>query len=200
MCCANSEYGTIEKLRSVHFEYTPESLTFTMGPYHTPSGEEDKEEELELIIGLRGVAHLVYHAVRSGREAMISMNENAWDTHCSFTPLYLSVSPDRRYLLIATDKAMHLVLRLRSHHRVRVLAGHNAGDYSKPVVVWDATGQYVYSNSEEEAALYVFSLCSQRVTQKLVGHAGILRGVAAHPHKALAATASYDKAVIIWTK
>lgn len=195
----------MEKLRTVQFQTTPECVVFTNGPYHLPleassagGGQTSPDEPVEVIIGLRDVCHLVYLDIATGVERAISMNEKEWDKHCSFTPLYLSVSPDRRYLLIATDKSMHLVLRLHSNRRLRVLAGHQAGDYSKPVAVWDHTGRYVYSNSEEDATLYVYSLCAQKICHKVRGHSGIVRGVSAHPYQSLVATVSYDKAAVLW--
>lgn len=35
----------------------------------------------------------------------VSLNENDWDTHVSFTVMSLVASPDRKYLLGATDKS-----------------------------------------------------------------------------------------------
>lgn len=35
----------------------------------------------------------------------VSLNENDWDTHVSFTVMSLMASPDRKYLLGATDKS-----------------------------------------------------------------------------------------------
>lgn len=190
-----SELGSMEKMRTVQFQFTPECLSFAFTPYHS---QALAPEENELIVGLRGVSYLVYLQVESGAETTVSMNEHTWDQHVSFTPLYLSVSPNRQYLLIATDNQMHFVLRLHSNQRLRVLSGHTAGAYSKPVAVWDHTGDYVYSNSEEDATLYVYSLCTEKICGKLRGHTGIVRGLCAHPHKALVATASYDKSVVLW--
>ena len=65
----------------------------------------------------------------------VSLNEADWDTHVSFTPLCLSLSPDHKYLLIATDKGFHFVVRIGSSKRLRLLAGgHSCGDYGKPKV------------------------------------------------------------------
>jgi hypothetical protein len=52
----------------------------------------------------------------------VSLNEAEWDTHVSFNPLNLSLSPDRKYLLVATDKNMHIVLRVGTNKRLRTLA------------------------------------------------------------------------------
>jgi WD domain, G-beta repeat len=65
----------------------------------------------------------------------VSLNEADWDTHVSFTPLCLSLSPDHKYLLIATDKGFHFVVRVGHSKRLRLLAGgHSCGNYGKPKV------------------------------------------------------------------
>eukprot|EP01039_Chlorochromonas_danica_P009711 gene9711-10741_t len=186
-----NELGAMEKIRSVQFSFTPESLVF--GP-----DKEEGENGVELVIGLRGVCYLVYYQVNTGEEKRVSLNEHDWDQHVSFTPLSLALSPDGRYLLVATDKSLHLIIRYFTHQRCKILTGHSSGDYAKPVARWDHTGRYVYSNSEEDSALYVFSVCSEKICNRLMGHGGILRGLSVHPKKALVATASYDKSVILW--
>ena len=74
-------------------------------------------------------------ALPSFKARKVSLNEADWDTHVSFTPLCLSLSPDHQYLLIATDKGFHFVVRVGSSKRLRLLAGgHSCGDYGKPKV------------------------------------------------------------------
>lgn len=165
---------------------------------NTTTSSNEELQELELIVGLRGVPYLVYLNVNTMQQRSVSLNENEWDNHVSFTPLYLSLSPDGKYVLVATDKNIHIVLQVGSNRRVRTLSGHGCGDYGKPIAVWDYTGQYIYCNSEEEHVLYVYSIAAQRVEQRIKGHSGIIRGVATHPKKALVATASYDKSVGVW--
>eukprot|EP01031_Cornospumella_fuschlensis_P028909 gene28909-34885_t len=69
---------------------------------------------------------------------------------------------------------------------------------NKPVCVWHHTSKYIYCNSEGDSAVYVYDLCTQRVSLKLHGHGNVVRGLAAHPFKASLASASYDKSVIVW--
>ncbi len=176
------------KYKSLNFNFTPESLVFA-SPANEPT---------ELVIGLRGVPYLIYLDVTNFEQRSVSINENEWDTHVSFTPLFLSISPDQKYILIATDKNMHIVLRRGTNRRVRTLTGHSCGDYGKPYALWDHTGKYIYCNSEEENALYVYSVASQRVVERLRGHSGIIRAIAVHPQQSIVTTASYDKSVGIW--
>ena len=44
-----------------------------------------------------------------GEERLVSLNNEAWDTHVSFTVLALAPSPCQRFLLAATDRDRHVV-------------------------------------------------------------------------------------------
>jgi WD40 repeat protein len=120
----------------------------------------------------------------------------------SFTPLYLALSPNMKYLLIATDKNMMFVVQVGHSKRLRLLAGgHSCGDYGKPKVSWDSTGKYIYCNSDEGNTVCVYSLASERPVANLRCHKGTVRDVVCHPDnmKRLLITASYDKSVQIWS-
>jgi hypothetical protein len=134
---------------------TPECLAFTQ-----THGED------ELIIGLRDTSYLMYYNCISAIETKVSLNENEWDTHCSFTPLYLDISPDRSLLLVASDKHVHYIMKMKSNWRVATLAGHSCSDYGKPRTAWDLTGKYIYSNSEHDNQLHIYSLASKKVCVK----------------------------------
>jgi WD40 repeat protein len=192
------------KFKSMQFNHTPESIVFTIPPPSSFDSAIDSSishsVEPELIIGLRGLCHLVYYHLITFEQRQISMNETDWNTHVSFTPLYLSISPNFRYLLIATDKSMHIIVKLGSNTRVRTLTGHQCGDYGKPVAEWDRSGCHVYCNSEEEHALYVYSVAREKVVDRLKGHSGIIRGFSVNPRNGQVATASYDKSVILWDR
>jgi len=69
-------------------------------------------------------------------------------------------------------------------------------------------GKYVYSNSEEESVVYVYSVASGKVVYRLTGeHTAIVRGLATTTTSTtsgvitthMLATASYDKSVVLWT-
>lgn len=204
--------GKLCKLKSWRFPTTPESVCFapsSRAPESNGDGNRDGDgdgdgaipidaNEVELIIGLRDSSELVYMSCSDYTQRQVSLNERAWDSHPSFVPLQLSLSPDRRYLLVATDKSMHVVLRLGTNIRVRTLAAHSTGEFGKPRVRWDTTGRYVYCNSDSEHAVFVYSLSSERVVCKLVGHTGSVRDAAVHGR--YLASCSFDKSVILWSR
>lgn len=162
-------------------------------------GEKGGEVEWELIIGLRDTAHLTYLHCSTYDQRFISLNELTWDTHSSFTPLQLVVSPNKKYLLVATDKNFHFMVRVGCNKRLRFFAGgHSSGDYGKPKVAFDHTGRYIYCNNEDGSSVTVYSVSSEKPVRTLSEHDGSVRDVACHPSCSLLVTASYDKSVILW--
>jgi WD40 repeat protein len=164
------------------------------------SAEGQGEGEWELIIGLRDTSHLTYLHCSTYDQRFISLNELTWDTHSSFTPLQLVVSPNTKYLLVATDKNFHFMVRVGSNKRLRFFAGgHSSGDYGKPKVSFDHTGKYIYCNNENGSNVTVYSISSEKPVRTLSEHNGSVRDVVCHPSCPLLVTASYDKSVILWT-
>ena len=166
--------------------------------------EVEKEVEdgcdWELIIGLRDTPHLTYLHCKTYEQRFVTLNESAWDMHCSFTPLHLAVSPNKKYLLIATDKNFHFIVKIGESQRLRFLAGgHSSGDFGKPRVSWDNTGKYVYCNNEEGTSISIYSVCTERSVRSLSVHTGSVRDVICHPTKPIMASASYDKSVILFS-
>lgn len=156
--------------------------------------------EYDLVLGMRDTAHLTYINCTSFQSREVSLNENAWDTHASFVPLYLAPSPCGGRLLVATDKHMHIVFRTGTNVRLQTLGGHSCGDFGKPIVQWDWRGEYVFCNSDNDNLVYVYCMQLGKIVSKLEGHGkGLLRGLAAHPHKSQLLTVSYDRAMILWT-
>ena len=166
--------------------------------------EVEKEVEdgcdWELIIGLRDTPHLTYLHCETYEQRFVTLNESAWDMHCSFTPLHLAVSPNKKYLLIATDKNFHFIVKIGKSQRLRFLAGgHSSGDFGKPRISWDNTGKYVYCNNEEGTSISIYSVCTERSVRSLSVHTGSVRDVICHPTKPIMASASYDKSVILFS-
>ena len=160
----------------------------------------DNNCDWELIVALRDTSYLVYVHCSTYVQRHITLNENLFDTHCSFTPLHLAISPNKKYLLIATDKNFHFIVKIGSYRRLRFLAGgHSSGDYGKPRVAWDFSGRYVYCNNEEGTSISVYSVSAEKCVRSIGVHTGSVRDVICHPSQAVLATASYDKSVVVFT-
>lgn len=106
----NRNYDTdeYEKVKTIQFTNTPESIAFTS----LFTEGENVDLTHELIIGLRDVCYLIYLHCSTFEQRQVSLNENDWDTHVSYTPLYLSVCPENKFLLIATDKSLHFIVKI----------------------------------------------------------------------------------------
>ena len=91
-----------------------------------------------------------------------------------------------------------MVYPVGSNAHARTLYGHAADEYAKPRAVWDASGDYVLSNSHQEGTVYCWCLASQRVVGRLEGHKGNVRDLSAAADSRLMATASYDRSVRVW--
>jgi len=156
--------------------------------------------EYQLIIGQRDSCFLSYYNCSDLTLRLVSLNESPTDLHASLTPLLLVPSPDGRYLLIATDKSMHIIMKIGTNTRISVLSGHNCSAYGKPIACWDVEGDFVYSNSEHENTIVVYCVCTGKVVKILEGHSGIVRTIHRHPCRHALLSGSYDKSAILWSR
>lgn len=181
------------------FANTPECLVFTQEEEVDDMNKDNKKNKANvLIIGLRDTPYLLYLNCSSLTERRVSLNEKEWDTHASFTPLQLSLSPDKKLLAVATDKSLHFVYLVGSNTRVATLAGHACSDYGRPRCAWDPSSKYVYSNSEDDNLLHVYSIASGRIVASLRGHAGLVKDISCCGVTGVVASVSYDKSLILW--
>lgn len=216
-----SPSGELEKINTTRFLSTPESIVFVgssvllgnltdatefssistsrsdLDHEEVPTGTEDAA--FHLIVGLRDVPYLVYLDCTSFKQKTVSLNEREWDTHVSFAPLHLSLSPDGRLLLVATDKSMHVVYRTGTNKRVRLLADHVCGEYGRPRVAWHPSGHYLYSTTDQDSSVLVYALGSERVVGRLNGHRGAVRSLAVAKDGSLL-SGSFDKSMRLWSR
>jgi len=187
----------------------PESMALVLSIHGSGPASNDNDlnlesikasVEYELIIGQRDSCYLSYYKCSDLSLRKVSLNESSSDLHASFTPLLLVPSPDGRYLLIATDTNMHIIVKLGTSTRVSVLSGHNCSAYGKPTASWDDKGDFVYSNSEHENSIVVYCVWTGKVVKILEGHSGIVRSIYRHPYRQMLLSGSYDKSAILWSR
>ena len=181
----------------VIFCYLPAGFTeegFTMSE-HSSSGKE-----LHIIVPTRGVAHLTYISCETLKHKNVSLNDQEWDTHCSFNVLHMSVSPDGKSLLVATDKDFHIIMRIGTNKRLSLLAGHMCNEYGKPKTSWDVSGKYVISNNQADHNLLIYAVNTGKIVATLSGHKGQIRGIKCHCDKRNFVTASYDHTIKEWVR
>ena len=80
-----------------------------------------------MALSVRGDNYLHYIGLRSGRKVRVNLNEQG-DEHVSFSVLDLAPSPNGRYLLAATDRSRHIMLRTPD---AALLAGGSSGGKKK---------------------------------------------------------------------
>eukprot|EP00903_Cladosiphon_okamuranus_P012784 g11949.t1 len=177
-----------EKATQLYFPEAVESAEFVRG-----SGGG-----LELVVSARGQPHLTYVDVETLQQRRVSLNENEWDMHVSFTVMSMAASADGKYLLASTDKSRNILWRAGSNTRVRTLMGHTTDDYFQPRVQWDPSGMFSFCNSSADHDVHVHCLASGRVVEKLKGHGAVIRDIHHDPSRKVLVTASYDKTVKVW--
>lgn len=72
----------------------------------------------------------------SQAEIQVNMNEQATDTHLSFSAVQLALSHCGHYLLVSTDSPRILVFATHSWKRLRVMYGPPAPDFHIPATAW----------------------------------------------------------------
>jgi len=133
-----------------------------------------------------------------------------FEEHVSFTCLDLQVSPDGKFLALATDNHRHMILDNNSsssatslkYQQVRNLYGHCADGFSSPVLAWSANGQYLYCNEQNACQLTVYDIASS----KIVGSDALQKQPHTRPIKALwsspktntLVTTSFDRNTVVW--
>lgn len=198
----------------IRFNETPECACFVPSNIVLPnlvSSQLLTETDMEtltlsipfLVIGLRDVPYLLYISLQTLQTFRVSLNENDWDNHVSFAPLSLALSHHGRYLAVATDKDMHIIFQTGSNRRVRLLVGgHHCDGYGKPKVAWDSSDLYLYSNSQSDYLLHIYSLASGKEmisNRGMLTHTGQIRDIRVHPTSRKILTTSFDRSVIEWS-
>ena len=207
----------IENVEALYFDDAITCLCFTS---FTGSGIDD---DIVLYAYVRNTPHLKVIRMPTNDNinesciiTTLHLNTSLFDDHVSFAVLDLKISADEKYIAAACDNHCHLILdnRLSSFpHRlstiVRKLYGHTADCYSRPVVAWSNDGQYVYSNTQNESKLCIYSIASGKLLevndaegaeteQQPLGHVRPIKDVYAHPNGTVVVTTSFDRKTILW--
>jgi WD domain, G-beta repeat len=165
----------------------------------------------------------------SCRITTLHLNASLLDDHVSFAVLDIKTSFDEKYVALACDNHCHLILdntispNQQLAKIVRKLYGHTADCYSRPVLAWSYNGQYIYSNTQNDTKLCIYSVASgkllledganyehdnnnnvasskDRATQQQPwgGHVRPIKDLYSHPYKNLLVTTSFDHHTILW--
>eukprot|EP01052_Picozoa_sp_SAG31_P007241 SAG31_NODE_343_length_17426_cov_35.294443_9_plen_131_part_00 len=126
------------------------------------------------------------------------MNPNL-DDWVSFTAMDLALSPDGKFLLVATDNSKLLLYKLRGSDQLRQFFGAENDGFANPRCLWHPSMLYVYCTAQDNT-VHVWEVATQKPVGRLEGHSKCVRALAALPvdNGCALATASYDKSVRLW--
>lgn len=180
---------------------------------------------------------LLHVSLPSAAPSSSSSSDDAKDGHVEeggvFGPLLVSTDKGS-HLLVAwkapetnssSDEDPNNAQKTRqvcTSRRLATLSGHACSEYGKPSVAWSGSPEqhlqhpraphtrFVYSNSEEESAIYVYDCFTARTAAtreeggqtysgSLQEHKGIVRGLAIEPSLNLLVSVSYDHSMIVWS-
>jgi COMPASS component SWD3 len=112
--------------------------------------------EFSVLVSVRD-SHLLYLLDLTTYERTdINLNPNL-DDWVSFTAMDLSLSPNKKWVLVATDKNKLLIYKLGGSDQVRQFYGVDNDGFSNPRCLWHPTGYYVYCTGQDNAVHVVRS-------------------------------------------
>lgn len=179
----------VEKLKSFHFKNAIETLCFV-------------KNGASLCLYERDTSFLAYFDLEDEfKMKKYSLNGNTtggFDDFVSFAVMQLSLSPNGKYLLAATDSSRNIIIEVESDKIIRNLYGHKNDCYSQPRVAWSSSGQYVFGNTQENNSIYVWDVASSTMVKELAHHSSLIRDIFSSNVSDTLVTASYDKTCTVW--
>ncbi|KNE58215.1 hypothetical protein AMAG_05026 [Allomyces macrogynus ATCC 38327] len=170
-----------------------------------------------VLIAARNAADLWFGVVPDGDGTQAgtlyarALNADPNDTHVSWTPMHLAVSPSGLYALAATSAASGRVVLLRlsqendgayTVRHVRNFYGAKVDEWSKPRVAWVGSDAYfAVTSGDHQVYVYVTRAKSVHTTNvqivaRLLGHEHVVRDLACVGKWLV--SGSYDKSVRVW--
>ncbi|MEW5315289.1 MAG: hypothetical protein WDW38_006729 [Sanguina aurantia] len=166
-----------------------ESLVVTMSTLHkVPFSETVSDvcfmhDGVTLVVAVRGSCflRLLDSANPSQAEIQVNMNEQATDTHLSFSAVQLALSHCGHYLLVSTDSPRILVFATHSWKRLRVMDPN-----------------YVYAAAAGGTCIVFHVGSGKQVSTLPMPHRANVRSMHYDAERNLLATCSFDKAVKVY--
>ncbi|KAI8142996.1 WD40-repeat-containing domain protein [Fennellomyces sp. T-0311] len=156
-----------------------------------------------LVAGVHDDNYLHYiHLDQQYRHEKINMNANQ-DDWVSFSPQWISASPDGRHLLVSTNHATGRLILFKAHQSTQVQNYYDVpsdNQFATRRHCWHPSGRYFYVSGGDDNCIRVMETKTGRVTAELGGgHKAMVRAMALDPQVGLV-TGGYDHVVNIWSK
>jgi WD40 repeat protein len=153
-----------------------------------------------LIVGVRNDSYLHYIRLSDMVVTRIDMKSSDWASS-TFSPTWISVSPDGRHLLCTTDHASGLVIlfALGEQRQVQNYYIHpTENGITTKRHLWHRSGLYFYALGGDDNSVAVVETKTGRVIHSLTGHQAMIRSMAMSDIGLV--TAGYDHTIKIWSK
>ncbi|GAM22643.1 hypothetical protein SAMD00019534_058180, partial [Acytostelium subglobosum LB1] len=180
---AQADDGTFVLVNSIEFPYSLESLVFT-------------PDSQRIITACRESNYLQYINTEDNSIEKFNMNVTG-DDHVSFSAMEFAITPNKKYLLVSTDRSRLILFKLGTDKQLRNFYGATNDHYSTTRNAIDSTGHYIYSTSQDNI-IYVWDIATQKMVSKLKHHLSSVRDLSVHPSLNLLGTCSFDKSVCLW--
>ena len=183
---------SVEIVHKLHLSGTPESICFSACG-------------VTLFCYIRDTPYLtLFDLSKNCGISKINLNKGnagavgGFEEHVSFAVMDMALSPNGKFLALATDTSRNIVLDIATGKQIRNLYGHANDAYSNPKVAWSSSGQYIFGNTQEDGSCCIWDVASSSIVKRLTGHKSPIRGLFSSTFTDTLVTTSFDKQTKIW--
>ncbi|KAI9497578.1 WD40-repeat-containing domain protein [Zychaea mexicana] len=156
-----------------------------------------------LVAGVNGDNYLHYiHLDDQFRREKYNMNAND-DDWVSFSPAWISPSPDGRHILVSTDHSTGRLILFAANQSTQVQNYYDIpsdNQFATRRHCWHPSGRYFYVSGGDDYCIRVIETKTGRLTAELEGgHTAMVRAMALDPQVGLV-TGGFDHLVNVWAK
>ncbi|KAF7730571.1 hypothetical protein EC973_001952 [Apophysomyces ossiformis] len=153
-----------------------------------------------LVVGARDDNYLHYIDLPDLKETRCNMNANG-DDWVSFSPVWLSPSPDGRFLLCSTDHESGRMIMFAYKESRQIQNYYDSptdNKFSTRRHAFHPSGKYFYASGGDENTIRVYEARSGNIVSHLQGHTSMVRTMTLDVQLGLV-TGGYDHTMNIWS-
>ncbi|KAL0083729.1 WD40-repeat-containing domain protein [Phycomyces blakesleeanus] len=153
-----------------------------------------------LVVGVRDDNYLHYIHLPDFSREKYNMNANG-DNWVSFSPAWISASPDRRFLLCSTDHESGRIILFGAHQSRQVQNYYDSPSDNKFTTrrhAWHSSGKYFYTVGGDDNNVRVVETKTGIVAEALKSHKKMIKSISVVPKQGVV-TAGFDHLVNVWS-
>lgn len=154
-----------------------------------------------LVLGVRDDNYLHYIHLETMQSRRVNMNATG-DDWVSFSPICISLSPDKSQLLCTTDheSGRTILFATGESRQIQNYYVHPTDNkFATRRHKWHPSGLYFYASGGDDHSISVIETKSGRVVDQLKGHKAMIRSLSLDSNIGLV-SAGYDHTVKIWSQ